>query len=263
MGKGDLASASLVELKAELYKKREAFDAAKAAPTAGTKKDSMLWLKRGRKEGAAGAVAKVCVADERDAAEEQAWEKSRLALEEKAQIYAALQRGDGSQVGDTVKDNLLVDFDRKFHNEVWQPQAQEEQVEYLDEFGRTRTMGKSQFHARQREEADAMIAQAKQESEQQLAASESEPDTRAGPAHFDDSQEIRTKGVGFYRFAAEESERQKQLQGLMDLRRDTVESRTKTMIARERRRLAREARLQRVQERRAGGEHAASGSESS
>jgi hypothetical protein len=44
-------------------------------------------------------------------------------------------------------------------------------------------------------------------------------------AHYDDTQEVRAKGAGFYRFSGDEETRQKQLEELKKLRTETEQTR--------------------------------------
>jgi hypothetical protein len=167
-------------------------------------------------------------------------------------------------VSESFKDNLLVDFDRQFHEnkeaifakakltangQTVQHGAQfeVEMVEAEDEFGRTVMVPKSELDAK--EQADLLIEQAKLESSLEQKGLVHHEDKEL--THFNDTKEIRTTGVGFYRFSQSEGERRRQMDELCSLREDTVETRTKAMILAEQRRLMKENRLEKIRERRA------------
>lgn len=195
--------------------------------------------------------------------EAEALEKSRLRLEEKARLYEKLQQGEDvdGEVSEAMRENLLIDFDRQFFDQKLylnvttgleeyskEDEVIEEMVEYEDEFGRTRKIPKNQYDSHEKERAarlaDEIIQQARS------TTNFSGADETSGPGHFDDSIEIRRKGVGFYRFAQEEGQRQRQMSELSSIRKETVESRTKNMILGEQRRQMKEERLKKVAERR-------------
>ena len=79
--------------------------------------------------------------------EELALSKSREMLEKKAKLYE--QMASGSVIPDVDNEELLVDFDQKSmiahkHATSYEDddQCEEELVEYLDEFGRTRLVNR-------------------------------------------------------------------------------------------------------------------------
>ncbi|XP_065175720.1 coiled-coil domain-containing protein 174-like isoform X2 [Sycon ciliatum] len=76
---------------------------------------------------------------------------------------------------------------------------------------------------------------------------------RTGPVHFEDIRfnEAREMGVGYYQFSTDETERQEQMEQLQTLRNQTLEQRKRHHQLKDRRRLAMEARLQKVKARRA------------
>lgn len=222
-----------------MLKKTEEFKAAKGA-TAGTKTDSVSWLKKKRP----ATDDSISQPKQLKAVEEDSWEKSRRKLEEKALLYEKMVLGDEEGVSEDVRENILIDFDRKFvalrdagQLPIPEEASEEEMVEFVDEFGRTRTMSKAEYE---------QILNTQSTSEPECG-----PDRRTSePEHFDDTKEIRSRGVGFYRFSKEEEERQRQMRELTELRQNTVETRTKNAILMEQRRLMKEARLEKVKERR-------------
>lgn len=190
--------------------------------------------------------------------DDEIFQKSRRMLEEKSKIYDKLRIGDDEDVSPLIKDNLLVDFDRKDWDEelktfvnkdpvrpanIFNPPS--EHVEFIDEFGRCRMVSiqeHEQLMSVKKKMADELIESLKPKIETV---------EETGPSHFDDTKEVRTLGVGFYRLSQNEEERKAQLEKLSALRQETVESRTKSMILKEQRKIMQEARLQKVQERRA------------
>jgi len=183
-------------------------------------------------------------------------------LQRKTEIYERLQQCCDEDVDAVMKDNLLVDFDRQFHEQQKQKKSSiqettktityEPMVEFEDEFGRTRRMPQREWEQLQREqqeqEATDLIEQLRRESARDA---EDKYDEEVLPQRYDDSLEVaRGKGVGFYRFSRAEEERQQQMDALQDLRQSTVDQRTKHMIASEQKEREKEARLKRIAERR-------------
>lgn len=243
-----------MELKAELAKKEQEYKDIKAKnelkrslSAKGSDKNEKV-IKR-TKSNTSGATSK--------SYEEDAWEKSRKCLEEKARLYEKLQRGDYEGIDNSFRDNLLVDFERQellsFH-EGGGTVVEQEYVDYEDEFGRTRKMPKAEWEAleleRQRHLADEFIEQLRPRTTDKTSVESMA--SSAAPVHYDDSIEVaRAKGVGFFRFSQEEESRDQQMSALRSLRQETVDSRTCHMITGEQRELEKELRLQRIAERRA------------
>ncbi|GAM87970.1 hypothetical protein ANO11243_059990 [Dothideomycetidae sp. 11243] len=196
-----------------------------------------------------------------DGADPAAWHKSKRKLEEKARLYAAMKRGD-------VEDDEgrhMVDFDRKWaekqekdEDHTWDNESSEgsepedqEQVEWTDEFGRTRTGTKTDMLRAQRglkiaEELDARTRPAAPtniiygdavqsaafnperdiaERMQELAAKRDRSLTPPPDTHFDSSKEVRHKGVGFMQLSLDAEERRKQMEGLEKDRQETEHKR--------------------------------------
>lgn len=114
-------------------------------------------------------------------------------------------------------------------------------VEYLDEFGRTRLVTPEEV---------AVLKREKEETRMILEHSCRTRESDAVPTHYDAEWEIRTKGIGFFRFSADELSRQKQLMELQELRRSTEEERSRHFIQRARRLRFLEARRVAAAERR-------------
>ncbi|KAF2153823.1 hypothetical protein K461DRAFT_285477 [Myriangium duriaei CBS 260.36] len=189
------------------------------------------------------------------------WHRSKRKMEEKARLYAAMKRGDV----DDDESRHMVDFDRKWaeneekgldsrwHNESSEGSEAdgEEQVEWTDEFGRTRTGTKSQMLRAQRglkmaEEVDTRARPAAPtqiiygdavqsaafnpestiaERMADLASKRDKSLTPPPDIHFDSSREVRHKGVGFMQLSLDAQERKKQMEGLEKDRQETERKR--------------------------------------
>lgn len=185
-------------------------------------------------------------------------------MEEKARLYAAMKRGDVED----ADEKYAVDFDAKWaearaegkddsDDDEDLDDESTEQVEYIDEFGRTRKGTKlDALRAKQQSTiktesigvrpnapsnviyGDAIQHQAFDPDEPraaQMAALAQKRDKTPTPppdSHFDGDREIRTKGTGFYQFSGDAEERKKQMENLERERAET-----------ERRRQEREGKL--------------------
>jgi hypothetical protein len=189
------------------------------------------------------------------------WERSKRKMEEKARLYAAMKRGD-------VEDHderYAVDFDRKWvehgGDEAEDVDTDDDDddaedgsgasVEYVDEFGRTRTGTAAEAaradRLRRRQEApddgdrftarpsapanviygdtiqhqafdpDVPIAMQMEE----LAKKRDKSLTPPPEQHFDSSWEVRTKGTAFMQFSGDAEERQRQMEDLARERAET------------------------------------------
>jgi hypothetical protein len=81
-------------------------------------------------------------------------------------------------------------------------------------------------------------------------AARTELDTGAGPVHYDETKEIRTKGVGFYRFSKDEEERQEQMRALKQLRLETESKRATRQTIKEKRKAQLDARMEMIRAKR-------------
>ncbi|KAJ3107882.1 hypothetical protein HDU97_002814 [Phlyctochytrium planicorne] len=135
-------------------------------------------------------------------------------------------------------------------------------VETVDQFGRTKIVRKSQADAMKPTETFVKASNATSTSDfdggptmvsadmkLQMERENWEAGARAEaeavePKHFEAGKEIRNLGVGFYAFSREESERERQMADLKRIREQTVKSRDKAH-------LAKDARKERLEERRA------------
>ncbi|XP_031976934.1 coiled-coil domain-containing protein 174 [Corvus moneduloides] len=109
----DVAASSLVDLKAELFRKQEEFKKEKllkdagvfAKPRTSNKKPS-IWTKQN-----AGVVNRAAKDVEQKAEEQDILDKSRKKLEEKAKLYEKMTKGDFPD--EETEDLYLVDFTQK------------------------------------------------------------------------------------------------------------------------------------------------------
>lgn len=185
------------------------------------------------------------------------WERSKRKMEEKARLYAAMKRGDVED----ADERYAVDFDAKWaagradekesdSDDDGAGEDDEEEIEYVDEFGRTRKGTKidalraTQQHQRQEEGTGVLPAapshvirgdtiqhqafdldepRAAQMAE--LAKKRDKSLTPPPDEHFDGNKEIRTKGTGFFQFSGDADERKKQMENLENERAETERKR--------------------------------------
>ncbi|NXR18981.1 CC174 protein, partial [Cinclus mexicanus] len=109
----DVAASSLVDLKAELFRKQEEFKKEKLLKDAGvfakprtSNKKSSLWTKQNT-----GVVNRAAKDVEEKAEEQDILDKSRKKLEEKAKLYEKMTKGDFPD--EETEDLYLVDFTQK------------------------------------------------------------------------------------------------------------------------------------------------------
>lgn len=191
----------IIELKNELFKEKEIFNAQKRAAA---QKPNNKRLKFGLENNSLAAAPKENSIYAKEATVESLWQKSFESLQQKQQIYESLSRDPShSQVANDsdLEDSCLVDFAQKPLEKV----ESNELVEVTDEFGRTRVLRSSElesFYASQHEDASKHLQ----------------------PQHFDSKAEPRKKGVGFFVFSSEEEQRQKQLNEIKALSSETLQS---------------------------------------
>ena len=198
MERFSMNSSALLNLKAEVLKKKEAFQKEKQQNN-----DSSIKVKSNRKNDKWIAENKgVQDRNNRDqhVAESSAvsWDKMKEIMAKKAELYDKLHSGDANEeeLSGGQRENLLVDFNRKPAPVV----EEEEFIEIIDELGRTRMVKKSEYV----------------EVEQESA-------TPVGPQFYDANKEIRSKAAGFFTFSLDENDRMEQQKQLADLRQETIE----------------------------------------
>ncbi|KAF2432350.1 hypothetical protein EJ08DRAFT_648137 [Tothia fuscella] len=220
--------------------------------------------------------------------DEATWHHAKRKMEEKSRLYAAMKRGDVED----LDEKYAVDFDRK-----WAEQQEagkegdtssgeddaesevEEEVEYIDEFGRTRKGTRADAAREERrkrtlaaDEPDRFTARPAMptniiygdtvqaaafnpdetiaEQMAELAKKRDKEDTPPPDEHFDSKKEIRTKGVGFFQFSADAEERKKQMEDLEKERQETERRRMETLKRKEDRKKEIEERRQAILQKR-------------
>ncbi|KAF2673178.1 hypothetical protein BT63DRAFT_148701 [Microthyrium microscopicum] len=220
-----------------------------------------------------------------DAVDEATWHRAKRRMEEKARLYAAMKRGDVED----ENEKYAVDFDRKWveaqetgaaNEDTSEGEdddaSDEELVEYVDEFGRTRQGTKAEVAREQRimnggtDEPDRFTARPKMPSNiiygatiqtnafnpeepvaaqmAELAANRDKEPTPPPDEHFDGRKEIRTKGVGFFAFSGDNDERKRQMEALEKERAETERKRADLVKRREERQKEMEERQKLVSE---------------
>ena len=194
--------------------------------------------------------------DEKDE-DAASWKRTQRRMEEKARLYAALKRGDVED----MDDKYGVDFDRKWadaqatgageaSSSSDEESADEAQVEYVDEFGRTRKGTRAEALREERRKrtlandvpdrftarpsmpeqiiyGDTVQTNAFNPDEtiaQQMADLAAKRDKELTPPpelHFDGRAEARTRGTGFMYFDRDEEERRRQMSNLERERAET------------------------------------------
>jgi hypothetical protein len=198
------------------------------------------------------------------AEDEANWKRAKRRMEEKARLYNALKRGDIED----IDDKYGVDFDRKWADKQEKGEADsaassseseasdEEQIEYVDEFGRTRKGTRAEIAREERrkrtlaaDEPDRFTARPSMPSEviygdtiqtnafnpdetiaQQMADLAAKRDKELTPPpdlHFDGHEEARQRGTAFMHFSKDEDERRVQMANLEKERLETEKVRAK------------------------------------
>jgi hypothetical protein len=225
-----------------------------------------------------------------EALSKDVWERSKRKMEEKARLYAAMKRGDVED----ADERYAVDFDTKWaearaegkesesDDDDGEDDGPQEEVEYIDEFGRTRKGTKldalrakqaldrvnntapadDRFTARpvapssviygdtiQHQAFDPDEPRAAQMAD--LAKKRDRSLTPPPDEHFDGSKEVRTKGTGFFQFDADAEIRKQQMANLQRDRMETEARRSDRDKKMDERRAQIEARRTEVRERNA------------
>ncbi|KAK9376740.1 uncharacterized protein V1513DRAFT_437997 [Lipomyces chichibuensis] len=162
------------------------------------------------------------------------------ALERKARQYGAIKKGqtDGLNLVESALDVDLMPHEVSEYDS--EEQDEDELVEYTDEFGRSRMVSKYLI-AKLLSETDAKAHAPKnliygdviqynafRGDEEAMRAILERDDTQDLMVHYDASKEIRTKGVGFYNFSKDENERNREMEGLKNMREETKRMLTKS-----------------------------------
>lgn len=284
-----VTASSLVDLKAELYRKQEEFKQDKLLKDAG----GQYKVKSCNKKPGIWSKQNIGVSDraERDVEErieeQQTLDKSRQRLEEKAKLYDQMTKGDFPD--EETESMYLVDFTQKIFDQQNELQASkavesekdegtapasdvappqdpdEEWVDYVDSLGRSRRCMKKDLSgllamdedlSGSRQEADEktlLSEDMRRELQRQQWEKEEEEalSKPMGPMHYEDirQNEARELGVGYFAFARDESTRKKQIETLDMLREQTMDQRTKREKLKEKRKAMLNVRLAKVRER--------------
>ncbi|MED6262222.1 hypothetical protein ATANTOWER_016363 [Ataeniobius toweri] len=285
----EVAASSLVDLKAELFRKQEQFKREKLGQEnaeAGLKakfpsKKPNIWSKQNA--GVSSRAAK----DAEQLAEEQVnLNTARRKLEEKAKLYEQMTKGDFPD--EETEGLYLVDFTQKIIDKKRETLAQkemdkedeekdslspvpppqnpdEEWVDYVDALGRSRRCMKKDLPNFMKMDQDLngkgllsndktlLSEDMRRELQRQEWEREEEEAMKkpVGPIHYEDirAQEARELGVGYFAFSQDKEQRQKQRETLDMLRDQTTDQRTKRERLKEKRQAILQARLAKVRQR--------------
>ncbi|KAL6111515.1 ccdc174 [Pungitius sinensis] len=283
-----VTASSLVDLKAELYRKQEQFKQEKlghensgAGFTSKAKiKKPNVWSKQNT-----GVSARAEKDAEQLAEEQTSLDTSRRKLEEKAKLYEQMTKGDFPD--EETEGLFLVDFTQKIIDKKREMYAQketdrkdeesdnssvpppqnpdEEWVDYVDALGRSRRCMKKDLPGFKKMDQDfkgkgqasddktLLSEDMRRELQRQEWEREEEEAMKRpiGPIHYEDirGQEARDLGVGYFAFAHDEEQRRKQRETLDMLRDQTTDQRTKREQLKDKRQAILRARLAKVRQR--------------
>ncbi|PHZ14408.1 uncharacterized protein RHIMIDRAFT_235187 [Rhizopus microsporus ATCC 52813] len=248
----NVSATTAIDLKAELAQQTERFEKTRASEgklsaAKRPEQKKTVWTKQNKGVDARNAKDKYI-----EEVESNVLARSREQLEKKAKIYEAMRSGHIQQEYSEYDDDEkapLIDFDKKYLQERQLEEIREETerklkkrrqekeaedvddpwVEYEDEFGRTRTVRQSQLpkllpEEKPKSKEDDYIPRYDYEIGDELA-------DISHINHYDADAEIRTKGVGFYRFSKDEEEREEQMAKLNKLRQETENARKSAISA--------------------------------
>ena len=222
----------------------------------------------------------------------EAFGKGKRKMEEKARLYAAMKRGDyvpkeneAEPLVDFdrkwVEDGEKVDVDTSDGEESELDEKYQEILEYEDEFGRLRRGTRAE---KERLERRTHVGNMARSELSKMSARPAAPDniiygdtvqtmafaadnpykmeklarnrdrspTPPEKMHYDASKEIRSKGVGFYKFSRDEEVRQDEMESLDSARKDTETERSQVEDRKAKRKQEMEERRKKLEARRAG-----------
>ncbi|CAJ0645489.1 2019_t:CDS:2 [Entrophospora sp. SA101] len=209
----NISGSSFIDLKAEIFKYKEDFKrkkelAGKQPGSEALKKPEKrvgLWDRQNK------GINERLRKDELEIVESSTLEASRKAMERKAKLYDQLVKTGIDD--DTLADEVLVDFDRK----AW---------EIFSATGSETTTKSVPVKANVILE-DELMEQLREKWEENA---------------LEELKQIRTKGVGFYRFSKDEQEREEQMNALKQLRDETETKRSESQSVKDKRKAQIEAR---------------------
>ncbi|XP_041836278.1 coiled-coil domain-containing protein 174 [Melanotaenia boesemani] len=285
----NVAASSLVDLKAELYRKQEQFKREKLGQEnsdAGLKAKSTvkkpnIWSKTN-----AGVSARAAKDAEQLAEEQITLDTTKRKLEEKARLYDQMSKG--GFLDEETEGLYLVDFTQKIIDKKRETQAKkemekedeegdisspipppqnpdEEWVDFVDALGRSRRCMKKDLPDFKKLDQDIkgkrttpsektlLSEDMRRELQRQEWEMEEEEAMKrpVGPIHYEDirAQEARDLGVGYFAFSQDAEQRRKQRETLDMLRDQTTDQRTKRERLKEKRQVILQARLAKVRQR--------------
>jgi len=285
----DVTASSLVDLKAELYRKQEQFKQAKLGQEHGAGSKSKVTVKKPNvwSKQNAGVSARAEKDAEQVTEEENNLDKSRRKLEEKARLYEQMTKGDFPD--EETEGLFLVDFTQKIIDKQKDTHSQrerekeederissspiptpsdpnEEWVDYVDALGRSRRCMKKDLPGFQKMDQDLNKGKITAPAEKTLLSEDMRRDLQrqewereeeeamkrpVGPIHYEDirEQEARELGVGYFAFSHDQEQRRKQRETLDMLRDQTTEQRGKREQLKEKRKAILKARLAKIKQR--------------
>jgi len=231
-----ISATTTISLKASLSKQTIQFtsqkktNAAQSLPIAVTTGTKFIKPKPKRKSG--GGIAELAPHDS-DAVDSEL-QASWISLQRKSKLYQEMAEIDEDP-------HSLVDFLRKSGENL-----EDELVQVTDELGRTRLMKKNLVDERGLSgfvkdgegiggyENEPFMSD---DMRMQLERERWESDARSQldaplSLHYNPSQEIRTLGVGHYKFSQDADERRVQMEKIKELRQETVDEREKVGVKR-------------------------------
>jgi len=301
----NISSSSLVALKAELLNKQ---NQAKQTLSDGSRTIKRLKTKPKAAIQNKGVTSRA-QQDElnREDNEEPSLEKSKLALQEKAKLYEKLSKDKNLLEEDTISEEqsyFLVNFQQKVidktvtdrrmgklkskleddtppadEKDYEASNSDEEWVDYLDSFGRTRRCIKKDLHLYKQQDAQiqeksyANFVKSNEENTDETQPSnpslesafndeaikarrlqweqEEAENVKKSKLHYQDVlyQEARQHGVGFYSFSKDEEERSRQMQELEKTRKETESIRSQSAQTSSLKQAALNQRLMKVRQR--------------
>lgn len=210
MTQSGISASSLLGLKAELQAARQRAAGTSAQKVVPKKRIGDVLGTRAQRGGRAQDSDEPQVSD---------LERSRVSLEQKASAYERYARGDCTPRTSDAAGGL-IDWDmRDYDREPETVEDDDELVDILDEFGRARTVRRTEAPPLD-EEDNAIYGPSTQFPvyTRTNARTERSP---SPPVHFDADAEPRARGAAFFKFSRDEQERQSQQEQLRALHDET------------------------------------------
>ncbi|XP_061689022.1 coiled-coil domain-containing protein 174 [Syngnathoides biaculeatus] len=283
----DVTASSLVDLKAELYRKQEQFkqqrlgqesSSTEHKPKPKVKKPN-VWVKQN-----SGVAARAEKDAEQLAEEQTSLDNAKRKLEEKAKLYEQMTKGsfpdeeteglylvdfaqkiiDNRRGGHVQKDTVSDEEETGRLSPVPPPQhPDEEWVDFVDALGRSRRCMKKDlpdfmkmdrdFNGNGKVSADLLSEDMRRELQRREWEREEEEAMKkpVGPVHYENirAQEARELGVGYFAFSHDEENRRKQRETLDMLRDQTTDQRSKRERLKEKKKAMLQARLTKIKQR--------------